>query len=117
MKKIIALVITASIALSMVACKKVEYTKEFEYVPEYKGMKLEEKEDATEDKMGTAKYTIENAKAEDVLNEYEKNFKKDGWEVTQDDKPISLTFEKEDHKAIIVSTQKEDNVELTIVSK
>ncbi|NMM65110.1 hypothetical protein HBE96_21225 [Clostridium sp. P21] len=114
-KMVIAIIIMFS--LTLISCGKITYTKEFEYLPSYKQMTLKTFQKPTKDGMGIATYTIKNKKSKDVLESYEKQLKKDGWKITEDKKPTSITAEKEGHKAVIVPTQNKEDVLLTIVSQ
>lgn len=117
LKKILSILIVVSLAIFTISCSKVTYTKEFPYLPSYKEMTLKNFEESTKDKMGIATYVIKNKKPSDVLKDYEKQLKKDGWKITEDKKPASIAAEKDGHKTIIVPAQDKEDVFLTIVSK
>jgi flagellar basal body-associated protein FliL len=118
MKKFITILMAIILSLSLISCTtKTIFTKEFSYLPSQKEMILKNFEKPTKDKMGVATYMLNNKKAKDVLEDYEKQLVDDGWEITQDKKPVSITAEKGEHKTIIVPAQNEDDVMLTVVSK
>ena len=119
MKRIITIIMTIMFSLALISCAKTKtiFTKEFTYLPSQKEMTLKNFEKPTKDKMGVATYTLKNKKAKDVLEDYEKQLVKDGWEITQDKKPVSITAEKDAHKTIIVPVQIKEDVMLTVVSK
>lgn len=117
MKRITTILMTVVLSLALTSCGKVTYTKEFSYLPSQKEMTLKNFNKPTEDKMGTAIYILKNKKSEDVLNEYEKQLKKDEWKITEDKKPNLIKAEKGEHKVIIIPTQNDQDVQLTIVSK
>jgi len=62
-------------------------------------------------------YTIENAKLENVLTEYETILHEDGWKTTLDGKPNMLQLEKENHTALIIVYNQDNEVRLEVTSK
>jgi len=104
-------------SLTLIACGKVTYTKEFSYLPIQKAMTLKAFVKPTKKQMGVATYVVKNIKSKEALENYEKQLKKDGWKITIDKKPISITAEKDGHKTVIVPTQTKEDVQLTVVSK
>lgn len=116
--KVKSLLVTLTISLMLVACtSNITYTKEFEYLPQVNGMESTTYEKAEQGEMSKAIYSIENEKYDVIIKRYEKNMIKDGWKVTEDNKPNLITLEKGEHKAVIISKQVDNNVELTILSK
>ena len=121
MKKILlkSMIIT-TLVFSLAGCSKVKYTEEFNYLPGQKGMELEgfEKADKNQSlQKDTATYTVKGSKADNVMNDYLKNLEKDGWEITEDNRPTLIKAKKGEHKVIIVAVQEGDNVTLTVVSE
>lgn len=122
MKKLLYLLIPVIIiVISFVACSsKIAYTNEFQYLPAIKNMVLDKFEEQKNNDYGTATYTVKAKKFEDILNNYEKILIKDGWKITQNGKPNTLTAEKDSH-IVILMTQEfiKDSKEfkLTILSK
>lgn len=118
MKKALIIIAVVVFSLTLISCNKVTYTKEFSYLPDQKEMTLMKNfQKSTKDKMGTATYLIKNKKSKEVLDEYEKQLKKNGWKITQDKKPTLISAEKKEHKVILAPTQNKEDVQLTIVSK
>ena len=117
MKKILIILITIMFSIPLISCGKVTYTKEFSYLPSQKEMTLKSFEKPTKDRMGVATYVVKNQKSKDVIETYQKQLKKDGWKITDDKKPASITAEKEGHKTIIVPTKIKEDDQLTVVSK
>lgn len=117
-KRIISTLSLLTITLTLAGCGgETTYTEEFDYLPQTKDMKVEEHKEATEDQMGTATYKIEDTTSEEVMDDYHKKLKKDGWEITEDNRPILLKAEKGEHKVTVVPTQSDKDVILTVVSK
>ena len=127
MKRIITILMTIMLSLALISCAKstatktiatkTTFTKEFSYLPSQKEMILKKFVKPTKANFGFATYTLKNKKAKDILESYEKQLVKDGWKITDDKKPTSITAEKTTHKAIIVPVQVKNDVTLTVVSK
>ncbi len=96
---------------------KTTPTKEFNYLPQVNDMKVEEHKEATKDEMGTATYTIKDTTSEKAMDDYFKKLKKDGWEITEDQRPTLIKAKKEAHEVTIIPTQDGENVTLTVLSK
>ncbi len=119
MKKKLASALSVFTSIFMLtACGgKTTPTKEFNYLPQVNDMKVEEHKEATEDQMGTATYIIEDATSEKVMDDYFKKLKKDKWEIIEDQRPTLIKAKKETHEVIIVPSQVDKDVKLTIVSR
>jgi len=122
MKRIITILMTIMLSLALISCAKstatkTTFTKEFSYLPSQKEMILKKFVKPTKANFGFATYTLKNKKAKDVLESYEKQLVKDGWKITDDKKPTSITAEKTTHKTILVPVQVKNDVTLTVVSK
>ncbi|WP_353097106.1 hypothetical protein [Tissierella praeacuta] len=120
MKKI--LILLSFLFIFLISCTaRISYTEEFPYLPSYKNMVAitdetsENQEESSELKKVT--YTIKDTKLEDVLTSYETILHEDGWKTTLDGKPNMLQLEKENHTALIVAYNKNDEVRLDITSK
>ncbi|MCM1990261.1 hypothetical protein [Oceanirhabdus seepicola] len=118
MKRISVSFLFLLFAVSFIACnQEITYTEEFNYLPKYEGMVIEDFKEPIEGQMGIAVYKLKDASPEDVLKKYERLLKKDGWKVTKDNKPANLTVEKENHQATIATSKTEEGTTLTIMSK
>ncbi len=112
-----ALSIFTSLFLLTSCTGKIEYTEQFDYLPQTNDMKVEDHTEATEEQMGSATYIIKDTKSEDVMDNYFKKLKKDKWEITEDQRPTLIKAKKESHEVIIAPSQVDKDVKLTIVSK
>ncbi len=118
MKKFSVFLLILLIVESLIGCnKQITYTSEFEYLPMYKGMVVEDFKEPSEEGMGIAVYKLKGLSSDEVLGKYESLLKKYGWKTTQDNKPASITVEKDNHKAIIATSKTEEGTKLTIMSK
>lgn len=117
LKKIITILMTIMLSVTLISCGKVTYTKEFSYLASQKEMTLKSFQKPTKDKMGVATYVVKNQKSKDVLEGYDKQLIKAGWKITDDKKPTSIKIEKGEHVAVIVSNQVKADVQLIVVSK
>ena len=133
MKKFLSILVVLAIAISLTACADkgsgsastssnitITYTKEFSYLPAYSGMKLQSftPSKASGD-VSTAKYIIKVINWKEILQNYENILKKDGWTISQDNKPTCLVAKKGTHQvALLLSTNgKGTDVTLGVVSK
>lgn len=118
MKKMLLFMMSLTLVFNLAACgKKIEYTKEFPYLPSFPGMVLKETTPANEYGFSSATYTIKDKKMVSVADEYEKILNDNGWKTTDNKKPNAFTVEKEDHKAVIVPSEDKNDTNLFILSK
>lgn len=100
------------------AISKITYTKELAYFPSYDGAKLNEFTPATKKApLATAKYTIQNVTDTKVYEYYESALKKDGWTITEGQKPFSISAKKDKHIANIIIQKSNKDVILVVISK
>lgn len=89
----------------------------FEYLPEATAdAKLIDHEEASEDHMEKAIYTIEDADAETVMTDYMQTLEDEDWEIVEDNSPELIRAAKDDQEVIIAVGQNEEDVTLTIIS-
>lgn len=89
----------------------------FEYLPEATAdAKLIDHEEASDDQMEKAIYTIANAEAETVMTDYMQTLEDEGWEIVEDNSPELIRAAKDDQEVIIAVGQNEEDVTLTILS-
>ncbi len=89
----------------------------FEYLPEATAdAKLIDHEEASEDHMEKAIYTIEDADAETVMTDYMQTLEDEGWEIVEDNSPELIRAAKDDQEVIIAVGQNEEDVTLTIIN-
>lgn len=106
---VIILIIVGIISVNL---RKIKYTKEFTYLPQYKNMKVDKYEPTKEEQFGNAVYKVENEDYDTYLKKYEKVLKKDGWKINKDEKPSTIEAEKGKH---IVKINVVDSKESLIV--
>lgn len=106
------------ILLLLSGCTKAtKYLDEYTYLPAHDNMVQVSFQEPTDDKMGAAVYKVENKTAESFFEEYESILKKEGWEVTTDNKPESIVVEKDEYRAIITATESDEDLIVNIISK
>lgn len=116
------LLIVLCILLLITSCSpKISYTKEFPYLPSYKDMvTISDKENENQEQVSDSKkvtYSIKNGDLENILTEYETILHEDGWKTVIDGKPNMLQLEKDQHTALIVAYNKDNEIRLDITSK
>lgn len=94
---------------------KLTYTEEFSYLPALPSMKLKDLQKGQEGSYDYAYYTLSDIEYDKILDQYESLLKKDGWTVTEDKKPKSLTVTKDDHLAAM-SLSKVNNVPTLVIT-
>lgn len=118
LKRMVILILSVVLGLSLISCgEKVKYTEEFAYLPAYPGMTFAEKKPTEDQSFTNATYKVTNVKGDEVLKNYEDILKNDGWKVTQDNKPSTITVEKDKHMAVIVPIQEQNDVTIFISTK
>jgi hypothetical protein len=123
MKKISYILITALLfCLSLTACggntAQTAYTKEFSYLPAYSSeMKLVSTTPPNKLGFAIANYTIKNAKNTDVFQNYENILKKNGWNITHEQKPNNFIAKKGTHQASVIISPYNKDVKILIMSK
>ncbi|MCX8130559.1 MAG: hypothetical protein N3I35_10715 [Clostridia bacterium] len=118
MKKLLLLIITTTLFLSLISCGKItEYTKEFSYIPSYPGTTLKSTEPANEQGFSKAIYLVKDTTISEVADNYERIFHDDGWKTTDNQKPTVFTVEKEKHIAVIALSQIDKDTNLFIYTK
>lgn len=118
-KPLIIIVILAVIAIIAITTysQRVTYTEEFTYLPQIKGMEIEKYEEAKDDQFGNAIYKIQGEKYEDFLTKYEKILSKDGWKITEENKPENLEATKGEHIARINVVDSKEDLMILLWSK
>jgi hypothetical protein len=115
------LILFSFLLIILVSCgNKITFTKEFSYLPMYSStMKLASYSPAVSKSNGfsTARYTINNSNNADVLLNYEKILKKNGWSIYDDHKPYSFGAQKGTHQVTLVPQQSGNDVILNVMSK
>lgn len=108
------------LSIALVACSgKIEYSKEFSYLPITSGMKKESFIEPKDNNSGMVTYIMENKEYKDVVKDYKKILEKDKWSIedSKDGKDNTIKVSKEQYNFIIVVTQSEKNVKVTIIGK
>jgi hypothetical protein len=96
---------------------KLTYTQEFTYLPALPAMKLKDFQKGQQGSYDYAYYTLSDIEYDKILDHYERLLKQDGWTVTEDKKPKSLTVTKADHLAAMVLSKVKNEPTLVITSK
>lgn len=120
MKKLLCPILIFILSFLLISCgNKTSYTKEISYLPSYGGNVKLEGSASKNDKTGftTATYVIENTSNKDVLNNYKKLLKDDGWTITQDLTPNSMAAKKDTHNISMIPKQDGNDVKLMIIAK
>jgi hypothetical protein len=105
-------------SLLTTACKeKVTYTNEFPYLPILDKMELESFNEAEGDNLSEGTYIVKNIEYNEVLDRYQEILEKDGWTISQDQKPANIAAQKGDHIVIIVPQEVEHGIRILIFSK
>lgn len=121
MKKTFAFILALLLISILLSCQATDNNnadeiEEFSYLPIYEGMELISVEKApTDEGMDKGTYKISNTTPEEFLTNYENYLAENGWKKTDDNKPVSINMEKEDHKAIVIIPSVEDGDELTVI--
>jgi hypothetical protein len=94
-------------------CNKASEKKPFSYLPTYESMTFENFENATEEEgLDHATFRVKDSDYENFLTDYENFLHENGWQTTDDKKPISINLKKEDHVVILVVTSKNTDEEI-----
>ena len=97
---------------------KITYTEEFPHVPKHPSMVFEEFTEAeSEEQLSQATYRIEDEEYESFLTEYEEILIDDGWEIIQDEKPMSLSMKKGEEISVFIVYKVGDTLMLTAFAK
>lgn len=97
--------------------RKMTYTKEFTYLPQYKSMKVDKYQPTKNNQFGNAVYKLQGAQYKQALNDYEKILKRDGWKITKDGKPEHVEAEKSNHVVKINAVDSKGYVTILIWTK
>lgn len=97
--------------------RKITYTKEFTYLPQYKNMKVEKYQKVQNNQFGNAVYKLQRAQYKEALNGYEKILKRDGWTIVKENKPEDIEVKKEKHIAKIHAVNSKDYVIILVWTK
>lgn len=98
---------------------KTTMLKEIPFVPSYNaGMTLQtytppEKNNGSP----SATYLIKNTTNKDVLDNYTKILKNNGWTISQNPSPSSIIAKKDNHSVVLLAVQISKDVQLTFLSK
>lgn len=116
MKKlnIIYVIIFIMLVLASCAPKGPEYLKEYSYLPVLGDMTVVEQPKTNEGGFLETTYEVKNYTYDNVLGEYEKVLVKDGWKITNDNKPGIITAEKGEYQAIFIPRTDKDKLLLVI---
>ena len=97
---------------------KITYTEEFPHVPKHPSMVFEEFTEAeSEEQLSQATYRIEDEEYESFLTEYEEILIEDGWEIIQDEKPMSLSMKKDEQISVFIVYKVGDTLMLTAFAR
>ena len=121
MKKIKFILLLMSIGILLSACKSPvkEELEEFTNIPRDERMDQTSFEKASsKEGLDRAFYTVEDTTPVEFLTSYEELLHKDGWETTDDNKPVSITVKKDEQISVIVAkpAEGEDRFEVIIFS-
>lgn len=97
--------------------QKIVYTKEYNYLPQYKNMIVDKYEPSKNDQFGNAIYKLKGVDYNDFLNKYEKVLVRDGWKVTGGKKPENIEVTKGEHIAKINAVNSKDYITILIWTK
>ena len=115
--KLIVTVLIISI-LAITGCSpKVTYLEEFSYLPAVEGMEVDDFEEAKGDGFGNAIYKIADEDYEDFLDKYEEILVKDGWEITEENKPENLEATKDNHTARINVVDINEELQVSVTAE
>lgn len=127
MKKITFLLILVILTLGLAACSpspqapkeaEITYTEEFDYIPKHEAMELQHfNESEGEGEFSDALYKLEGVEADKFLEEYQALLVKDGWEIVEDKKPISLSAKKNDRTAVFLLNESNEGILLMVLAK
>lgn len=97
--------------------RKITYTKEFSYLPQYKNMKVEKCQSVKDNQFGNAIYKLEGVEYKDFIDNYGKVLKRDGWTIIKENKPEDIEVKKDKHIAKIHAVNCKDYVTILIWTK
>ncbi|KEI16747.1 hypothetical protein [Clostridium haemolyticum] len=97
--------------------RKITYTKEFTYLPQYKNMRVEKCQPVKDNQFGNAVYKLEGVDYKKFINNYVKILKRDGWTVVKENKPEDIEVKKDKHIAKIHAVDSKDYVTILIWTK
>jgi predicted small lipoprotein YifL len=117
--KVIKVLCVMLLILSMSACgvKGPTYLKEYSYLPAHDNMTIVEEAKENEGGFLEATYEVKESSYDEVLNEYEQILVKDGWKITNDQKPGIITAEKDTHQAIFIPRIDNEKLLLLVSAK
>lgn len=97
--------------------QRLTYTKEFTYLPEVRGMKVEKYEKPKDSQFGNAIYKIEGKRYKSFLPKYKKFLVKDGWKITKEKSPENLEATKDNHVAKLNVVDSKEGLTILIWTK
>ncbi|WP_032122646.1 hypothetical protein [Clostridium amazonitimonense] len=97
--------------------RKITYTKEFGYLPQYKNMKVEKYQPSEKEQFGNAIYKLEGVEYKNFINNYGKILKRDGWTIVKENKPEDIEVKKDNHVVKIHVVDSKDYLIILIWTK
>lgn len=119
-KKILYSIVAIIIVIVGIAAfnsRKITYTKEFTYLPQYKNMTVDKYQEPKNNQFGNAIYKLKGVQYKEALNGYEKILKRDGWKITKDNKPEHIEAQKSNHIVKINAVDSKGYITILIWTK
>lgn len=125
MKKTFYLFLTFILILALTACgstktpnNNITYTEEFDYIPKHEAMALDSYAEAeAADQFSDALYKLNGVNFDTFLEEYQTILEKDGWEITEDKKPISISAQKGERIAVFLLSESDGGILMMVLAR
>lgn len=128
MKKTFYIFLTLILIFALTACSpktpetpnngQIAYTEEFDYIPKHEAMVLDSHAEAEEaDQFSDALYKLDGVNFDTFLEEYQTLLEKDGWEITEDKKPISISAQKDERVAVFLLSESDSGILMMVLAR
>ncbi|SCX77694.1 hypothetical protein [Alkaliphilus peptidifermentans] len=130
MKKIIYVLMFSMIVVGLAACSPsttenptgsnsntINYSEEIPDLPILEGMTLEEFTEGEDEYFSDAHFLVEGKEFESFLADYKEILVGEGWEVIDEELPITLSVQKEDRISVFLASEADEGIILMVLSK